>query len=166
MREIVYIETSFVSLLVANPSRNLVMAGNQQVTRDWWERRREAFICITSDETLMEASGGDAVQASLRLAVLAGMDSVPLTPEVADLAARFLETGALPAAATSDATHLAAATLAHADYLLTWNCRHLANEQILRRLEREALRHGWKLPNVCTPQGLMGDLPYETGPNP
>jgi hypothetical protein len=45
--------------------------------------------------------------------------------------------------------------------LLTWNCRHLANAQILRRLEREALSHGWKPPKVCTPADLMGELPYE-----
>jgi hypothetical protein len=61
-----------------------------------------------------------------------------------------------------DAVHLAVATLAEADYLLTWNCRHLANAQILRRLEREAVARGWKLPKVCTPLELMGDYPYET----
>ena len=56
---------------------------------------------------------------------------------------------------------LAIATAAKTDYLLTWNCRHLANAQILRRLEREANKHGWRLPRVCTPPELMGDLAYE-----
>ena len=73
-----------------------------------------------------------------------------------------MATGALPAAAGVDAVHPAVATLAEADYLLTWNCRHLANAQILRRLEREAVTRGWKLPKVCTPLELMGDYPYET----
>ena len=58
--------------------------------------------------------------------------------------------------------HLAVATLAEADYLLTWNCRHLANAQILRRLERESFARGWNLPKVCTPLELMGDCLYET----
>ena len=162
MKEIVYIETSFVSLLVADPSRDLAMAGNQQVSRDWWHWRRPMFSCVTSDETLMEASRGNARQAKLRLEALAGLPTLPTTPEAADLARLFLATGSLPPAATVDAVHLAVATLATADYLLTWNCRHLANAQILRRLEKEAGRHGWNLPKVCTPHELMGEWTYET----
>lgn len=162
MKEIVYIETSFVSLLVADPSRDVSMAGNQQVSRDWWRWRRSNFACVTSDETLVEAARGDARQARLRLEVLAGLLSLPTSPATAELAQQFLDTGTLPPAAKVDAVHLAVATLAAADYLLTWNCRHLANAQILRRLEREASKHGWVLPKVCTPLELMGDWAYET----
>lgn len=160
--ETVYIETSVVSLLVSNPSREVIAAGQQQATRDWWQLRRDGFLCITSDETRAEAARGDGEQARQRLAVLAGLPSLSITPEVENLAAEFLRTGALPAAARSDAIHLAVATIVRGDYLLTWNCRHLANAQILRRLEREAVRFGWALPTVCTPLELMGDLPYET----
>lgn len=78
------------------------------------------------------------------------------------LAEEFLRTGCLPPAARADAVPLAAATSAEVNFLLTWNCRHLANAQILRRLEREAGRLGWKLPTVCTPLELMGDSTYET----
>jgi len=162
MKEIVYIETSFVSLLVAEPSRDVTVAGNQQVTRDWWQRRRKVFECVTSQETLVEAARGDERQAALRAAALAGLPVLTTTTEAAELAGRFMATGALPAGAGVDAVHLAVATLAEADYLLTWNCRHLANAQILRRLEREAVTRGWKLPKVCTPLELMGDYPYET----
>ena len=165
MQEVVYIETSVVSLLAANPSRDLVVAGNQQVTRDWWNRRRELFRCVTSDETLAEAARGDAEQARRRLAVLATIPALPVSAAAENLAAEFLRTGALPAAARSDAVHLAVATMVHADYLLTWNCRHLANAQILRRLERTAVQFGWELPTVCTPQEMMGDLPYEDESN-
>jgi hypothetical protein len=160
--EIVYIETSVVSLLVANPSRDLATAAKQQATRDWWNSQRELFHCITSDETLTEAARGDATQAGLRLAALAKLPAMAITEEAEKLAAEFLSTGALPAAARSDALHLSVATGARADYLLTWNCRHLANAQILRRLEREAVRWGWALPTVCTPLELMGDSPNET----
>jgi hypothetical protein len=162
MKEIVYIETSFVSLLVSGASRDLTVAGNQQVTRDWWERRRGDFVCLTSQETLVEAARGDAKLAGLRLAALAGLPMVTTTDEAAAMAELFLGTGALPAAARVDALHLAVAALAEADYLLTWNCRHLANAQILRRLEREAAVRGWILPKVCTPLELMGDYPYES----
>lgn len=167
MKETVYIETSFVSLLVADPSRDVSIAGNQQVTRDWWKNRRHLFQCFTSDETLREASMGDPRQARLRLEKLDGMPILEVTEESDELASQLLATGSLPPAARADASHLAVATLAASDYLLTWNCRHLANAQILRRLEREAARYGWKLPHVCTPQELMGDYTYgsETGPD-
>jgi hypothetical protein len=121
---------------------------------------------FTSDETRAEAARGDAEQIQRRLTALAGMPSLPITPEVANLAAEFLQTGALPATARSDAIHLAVASIVRGDYLLTWNCRHLANAQILRRLEREAKRFGWELPTVCTPLELMGDLPYEIESDP
>ncbi|MDW8309238.1 MAG: type II toxin-antitoxin system VapC family toxin [Verrucomicrobiales bacterium] len=160
--EIVYVETTVVSLLVANPSQDLLVAVQQQATRDWWRLRRPAFLCITSDETRREAARGDAEQVRLRLAALAGMPVLAITPEVENLAAEFLRTRALPPVARSDAIHLAAATTARADYLLTWNCRHLANAQILRRLEREAARFEWPLPTVCTPLELMGESTYET----
>ena len=163
--EIVYIETSVVSLLVANPSRDLVTAGHQQATRDWWRRQRSGFHCVTSDETLIECARGNAEQARLRLEALAALPSLRITAEVERLAAEFLNTGSLSADARSDAVHLAAASIGRVDYLLTWNCRHLANAQILRRIEREAIRCGWNLPTVCTPLELMGDFDYETEPN-
>ena len=127
--EIVYIETTIVSHLVANPSRDLVTAGQQQATRDWWRLRRELFQCATSDEALAESARGDAEQARLRLAALAGMPSLSISVEAETLATEFLRTGALPVAARSDAVHLAAATIARTDYLLTWNCRHLAKRK-------------------------------------
>jgi hypothetical protein len=163
--ETVYIETSIVSYLVAEPSRNLVTAAHQQATRDWWNQRRGSFLCTTSAETLAEAARGDSEQAVRRMAALAGMPVLAITDDVEDLAAEFLRTGALPATARSDAVHLALASVARVDYLLTWNCRHLANAQVLRRLRREAVRYGWELPTVCTPLELMGDTEYESGPD-
>ena len=159
--ETVYIETSIVSYLVADPSRDLVTAANQQVTRDWWQQRREGFVCVVSQEVLAEASRGDPEQVRRRLAVLTSLPRVALSEDAEELARLFLSTGCLPPKAARDAVHLAVATAIAADYLLTWNCRHLANAQILRRLEREIHRAGRPLPQVCTPLELMGDSPYE-----
>jgi hypothetical protein len=160
--ESVYIETSFVSLLVARPSRDLITAANQQVTRDWWQLQRTHFVCLTSAEVLREASRGDPEEVRKRLEILNELPVLPLSVEVDKLMLGLLATKALPARAQTDAAHLAIATMAKADYLLTWNCKHLANAQILRRLETEALRQGWRLPKVCTPIELMGDYPYES----
>lgn len=159
--ESVYIETSFVSLLVGKPSRDLVTAANQRVTRDWWRLRRAEFVCLASAEVVREASRGDLEEVRKRLEILRELPVVPVSTEVDRLMVGLLATRALPEKAQSDAAHLAIAATAKADYLLTWNCKHLANAQILRRLEAEASRLGWKLPRVCTPVELMGDYLYE-----
>jgi len=155
--ETVYIETTIVSYLVAEPSRDLLVAAHQQATRDWWQNRRQVFVCLCSPEVVREASLGDADQAARRLKVLEALPQAMLTAQGESMAKVFLATGVLPPVAQSDALHLAIATAAEADFLLTWNFRHLANAQILRRLEQEAAGRAWRLPTVCTPLELMGD---------
>jgi hypothetical protein len=158
--ESVYIETTFVSYLVSRPSRDLVVSGHQQLTRDWWEKRRSKFACFVSDAVLDEARDGDAEQAVLRLQAIEGFPRLAVTPEAERLAAAFLD-GVLPKKAARDAVHLAIATVGSVKYLLTWNCVHLANAQILDRLEPMAAAGGFKLPRVCTPEQLMGVSTYE-----
>jgi len=155
--ETVYIETTIVSYLVARTSRDVVIAGQQQATRDWWMQQRQRFQCVVSVQTLVEAARGDARQAALRLAALAGLPVLQITVAAENLADELLRTGALPPSARPDAVHLAVASAEQIDYLLTWNCRHLANAQIIRRLEREAKRTGWHLPTVCTPPELVAE---------
>lgn len=158
MKEIVYVETTIVSYLVARPSRDLILSAHQQLTREWWENERGKYRCIASEEVVREAMQGDQEMARARIKALEDILVVGITGEVEAMAATFMATGALPPTMRPDATHLAAATLSGADYLLTWNCRHLANAHVLRRLQREAERRGWMLPGVCTPLELMGDL--------
>ena len=153
--ETVYIETTIVSYLVARPSRDLIVAGHQQLTREWWDCRRAKFACFISDVVLDEARAGNAEQAALRLEALQGFPRLAATPEAERLAAAFLQ-GVLPAKAVRDAAHLAIAAAGKVKYLLTWNCNHLANAQILDRLEPIALKASFKLPRVCTPEELMG----------
>ena len=155
--ETVYLETTFISLLVADRKADLITAANQEATVDWWTHRHESFMCVASTEVLRESSVGDAEQVRRRIELLSTLPILQPEEQAERLAAAFLQTGALPPRAQADAAHLGIATAAGVDYLLTWNCRHLANAQILRRLEREATKHGWKLPKVCTPPELMGE---------
>src|SRR5947207_8980724 len=104
--ETVYIETSIVSYLVADRSRHLITAGNQQATRDWWQQRRGQFACVVSQEVLLEAGLGDPEQVRRRLAVLASLPRVAVTSDAQELARLFLVTGALPPKAARDAVHL------------------------------------------------------------
>jgi len=158
--ETVYLETTIVSYLVARPSRDLIVTAHQQLTRQWWEQRRARFACFISQVVLDEARDGDAEQAALRLKAMEGVPRLAATPEGERLATAFLE-GALPLKAARDAAHLAIAAVGGVKYLLTWNCTHLANAQILDRLEPIAAAGGFKLPRVCTPEELMGVSLYE-----
>jgi hypothetical protein len=159
--ETVYIETSVVSFLVSSASRQLETAWRQKLTRDWWRLRRPLFHCVTSDAVLTEAREGDATQSRLRLEALTGMTTLRLNAEARRLSEALMSAGVLPPLAGMDALHLALATVYRADFLLTWNCKHLANAVIWRRLGPVAQTNGWRLATVCTPMQLMGDLEYE-----
>jgi predicted nucleic acid-binding protein len=155
--ETVYIETSVISYLVSEPSRDLIIAGHQQITREWWERHRQQFQCVVSQLVLDEAASGDARQAEKRLTILRGRQLVPITPAVIELAEQFIRSGALPPKAARDAYHVAASTVHRLDYLATWNCRHIANAQVLKKLQPICAQQGLALPVVCTLEELMGD---------
>jgi len=149
--ETVYIETTIVSYLVANPHRDPILAAHQHLTRQWWQDQRAAYHCLVSGETLTEAARGDVEQARLRLEALQGLPVLPVSEEVEHLADAILQSGSLPAGARSDAIHVAAATLAGVDFLLTWNCRHLANPHLQKQLRALMATRGLTLPEICTP---------------
>src|ERR1043166_2139151 len=107
--ETVYLETTIFSYLVARSSGNVVVAGHQQTTADWWARRRHEFICVVSDFLVVEISRGDAAPAGGRLRLVEGLPRLQPTPEVLDLAGRFVAEGAVPRNSEGDALHLALA---------------------------------------------------------
>ncbi len=155
--ETVYLETTIVSLLVARPSRDPIMASHQQITRRWWQDRRLQFECVTSEEVLREASQGDAEMSRLRLEALTGLRVLPVDDAVLHLAEAVLQRGVLPPHAVSDAIHLAVASRHAVPVLLTWNCRHLANPFVLRQLRAFMRDRGLTLPEVCTPIELEAE---------
>lgn len=106
---------------------------------------------------LREASKGDPAAAARRMAELTGIPLLPLNEVVEDLALSLLERGIVPEKAVEDAMHVAAATSQGMDFLLTWNCRHIANAEVIKRLESACLQLGFLLPTLCTPEQLMGD---------
>ena len=110
-----------------------------------------------SQTVVDEASAGDPIEAQKRLAVLAALASLDVTPEAGALARAILSDGILPPDAARDALHAAVAAVHGVDYLLTWNCKHLANAQIMRRMESVCQTHRRRMPIICTPEELMGD---------
>jgi hypothetical protein len=154
-----YIETSLISYLTARPSRDLIVAARQQITLEWWERRRRDFKLVTSQVVLDEASRGDADAARLRLALLEGVALLQVTPEAEELAHAIIVEGVLPDRAFADALHIAVATVHEVDYLITWNCAHIANAEILPRIGQTCATFGFRLSFICTPDELLGDQP-------
>ncbi|NCR42275.1 MAG: type II toxin-antitoxin system VapC family toxin [Microcystis aeruginosa W13-11] len=148
MSETVYIETSVIGYLTARSTKNLIIAGNVETTRDWWQNRRVV---------LDEVAKGDAEIALKRLEILNKLPLVELNQAVRNLANQFLMRSNLSPKASDDAVHIAAATVHGLDYFLTWNCKHIANAQIQRKLAEISLNLGYELPIICTPYELLGD---------
>ena len=152
----VYIETTIPSYLVARPSRDLLIAAHQHLTREWWESRRPAFDPYVSEQVLVESAAGDATLARKRLELLADIPVLALTRGILRLAEALVAEGPIPRKAAGDALHIAVATAYGCEYLLTWNCRHIANAEIQRAARLVVRRQGFELPIICTPEELMG----------
>lgn len=155
--ESVYLETTLISYLVARPSRDLLVAAHQQATQDWWADRRSQFECYVSQVVIDEASLGDPGEAQKRMAAIANLPVLEIDEEAEALAAAILSSQAIPPRAGRDAAHVAVAAVHAIDYLVTWNCRHLANAQIMRRISLVCDRLGHRMPIICTPEELMGE---------
>ena len=153
----VYIESTIPSYLTARPARDLLQAARQQLTRDWWDLRRTKHQLFTSQVTINEIAVGDAEMASLRLELMTEIPLLELSLRVESLANDILVSKVLPPTAYSDAAHIALSTVHQMDILLTWNCRHIANAHIQARLRRLAGTHGLELPEVATPEELLGE---------
>jgi predicted nucleic acid-binding protein len=152
----VYVETTVVSYLTARKTRDAIAVAHQAVTRRWW-RRRKRFDLYCSQIVVSEAGDGDAQAAQRRLAALKGVPSLETSDAVKRLAAALVKAAALPKKATEDALHIALATVHGMDYLLTWNCKHIANAEIRNVVAAVAYDHGYGVPVICTPEELMGE---------
>ena len=155
MKPKIYVETSVISYLTARPSRDLIIAANQQITQEWWQVRRTEFDLYISQMVVQEASAGDPVAAQERLQVLDETPLLELTEDAATFAEQLIQQGALPPKAVEDALHIAVAALNGMDYLLTWNFKHIANATMRYRIEQLCRQMGYEPPIICTPQELL-----------
>lgn len=153
----VYIETSIVSYLVGwLNQRDLVVAHNQQFTREWWSGRRSGYEVFISPVVMDEAAKGEPALAAQRLNYLAGLPVLDVTPAARSLSRDFLRFTGIPAKAELDALHIAVAAVNGMDYLLTWNCTHIANGVTLPLVYNVCRKSGYEPPFVCTPLELLG----------
>jgi len=156
MRKVVYVETSVISYLAARPSRDIITAGHQQTTHEWWGSERANFSVYASPLVLREASAGDPVAVVARLQWLQGIPLLAITTEAERLAEALIQGAALPAKAAADGLHIATAAFHRVDFLLTWNCAHIANAIKRPLIEKICWDCGFEPQVLCTPDELIG----------
>jgi len=157
MKPSLYLETTIPSYLTSRSSRDLIVAGHQQLTREWWERRKGAVQLYLSQLVIDEVSAGDPDAARERLKALRDFPLLDITPEVTELASRIVASGKIPRKAATDAAHIAIAAVHGMDFLVTWNCVHIANATNARALAVICREQGYDCPVICTLEELMGE---------
>lgn len=155
MKPSVYLETTIPSYLTAREGGDLVFRANRQLTIEWWQTQRAKYDLFVSQFVLDEASAGDPEAAARRLAAIRDLPLLDADEGCRVLANVLVAEIPIPQKAAADALHLAVAAVNGVDYLLTWNCTHLANAALRTRIESICERAGVGAPIICTPQELM-----------
>lgn len=150
-----YLESTIPSYLAAYPSRDLIVASHQQITHEWWQRARPNFEIYISQAVLDEISAGDPDATSRRLVLVEELPILALTEETETLAREYQDKLGLPQSAWLDVVHLACTVVYELNYLLTWNCTHLANGVIIQRLQGVNITLGRATPIIVTPEELL-----------
>lgn len=155
-KESVYIETTVISYLTAWLSRDLIRAAHQQITQEWWHNRRNDFELFVSAFVIKEASAGDTEASGERLKILENIPLLDVNSEVENLAKDLIIQKALPEKSATDALHISVASVYGIDYLLSWNCKHIANAEMQDAIKKVCEENGCKFPKICTPEVLLG----------
>lgn len=154
----VYIETSVISYLTARPNNDIRAMANQNATLEWWETQRLNFDLFISEFVVAEASLGPPDAVKRRLEAIADILELQATEEVRVLGQELICRNALPANAEIDAYHVAIATVNGLEYMLTWNCTHIANAHTRSKIEATCRALGYEPPIICTPQELTEEV--------
>ncbi|WP_089723785.1 type II toxin-antitoxin system VapC family toxin [Candidatus Thiosymbion oneisti] len=157
MKQKVYLETSIISYYTARPSRDLVIAAWQEITREIWPMLQDKFDIYISALVIQEASRGDKEAAKKRLSAISEFTVLEITPQVQEVAAFLIAQNAIPAEAEEDALHIAVASLNGMEFLLTWNFSHINNAFKKSNIIRSIENQGFISPEICSPEEFIGD---------
>jgi predicted nucleic acid-binding protein len=155
MKKRAYIETTVVSYFTARPSRDIIVAGHQETTRDLWPDLTAKYETYISALVYQEAGKGDPDQAKMRLAAVESFPLLEIDEETRVLADRIITGKGIPAEYPEDALHIAVAAVNGMDVLVTWNFAHLNNPFTRRAVRRIVEREGYLCPEICSPQELL-----------
>ncbi len=152
--EIVYIESSVISYITARPSRDVVVSARQALSIEWWESRRNQYDVYISELVIEEITSGNPSAAQKRLNIVKNITSLEVTLEAKELASLLLSEGAVPKNSPEDALHIGLAAAQGADYLLTWNFKHINNASTRTKIARVIENQGFASPILCSPEEL------------
>jgi predicted nucleic acid-binding protein len=155
MKKRVYIETSVVSYLTALPSRDIIVAGHQETTRNLWPYLTAKYDTYISALVYEEAGKGDPVQAKMRLTSIDAFPMLDIDEDARSLAEKIIAGRGIPAKHPEDALHIAVAAVNGMDVVVTWNFAHLNNPFTRRTIRRIVEREGYVCPEICSPQELL-----------
>lgn len=155
MRKRIYIETTVVSYLVANLSRDVVILGHQEATRSVWANLRKKYEPFISALVYQEASRGNAQKAAKRLDALRDIPMLEVDQEAERLAVKIVHGKGIPEKFPEDALHIAIAAVNGIELVLTWNFAHM-NNPFTRMLVRQIVENeGYVCPEICSPDELL-----------
>ncbi len=152
MRKSVYLDTTIPSYLFDERSDIKTYV---DVTNKWWNEEQYNFDIWTSDETIAEISKGDYPNKEKILKFISGIEILPFDDEIIEVAQVYLDNYVMPQTLAGDAIHLAYASISKIDFLLTWNCNHLANANKRQHIRIINTRLGLFVPEIVTPLELF-----------
>ena len=153
----VYIETSVVSYYAGRGSRDVVIAGRQQSTQDFWLLLADVILPFVSALVVKEAARGNSVVAKKRLEAIRAFPVLGTTPEAERLAQALIDARGIPTECPEDALHIAVAAIAGMDFIVTWNFSHI-NNPFTKMMIRQAVENvGYECPEIVSPDAFLGD---------
>lgn len=154
-KETVYLETSVISYYTAKASRDVIVLAHQQITKEWWDSYHEHYRFYISEIVKEEVSRGDPTASSIRLDFIRNIPHLMLTQEIERIAEMYITELNIPKDSIRDALHISTACFHKVDYLVTWNCAHIANAHMIKKLYRVNKELGLYTPVICTPEELI-----------
>jgi len=156
IKPIVYVESSVISYLTSRPHRDVIIAGRQSVTLDWWENQRHRFELRISVLVEEEISKGDPIASQQRLEKVADIQSLMISDDAIRIADLLLDEKAVPKGSEEDALHIGIAAAQGVDFLLTWNFKHINNAETKAAITLLIESAGYAAPQLCSPEELGG----------
>lgn len=156
MKPAVYIETTIPSFYweTRKDAESLAM---KHWTREWWSGPRLLCDCWTSAATFEELEIGDHPEKERKVGLLEEVLLLELNDDIREIAEVYVDNYLMPKDIVGDALHVAVASYHKMDYLLTWNCTHLANASKKQHLRRINGRLRLETPEIITPLELLGE---------
>jgi len=155
MKKQIYIETTVVSYLTAKPSRDIMIAGHQEATRELWDKLSSRYETYVSALVFQEAGRGDTDQAQTRLAAIAKIPMLDIDDEARSLAEKIIAKKGIPIEYPEDALHIAVAAVNGIEIIVTWNFAHLNNPFTRKKIRTIVETEGYSCPEICSPEELM-----------